>query len=262
MAESAEILLSGGAVPEPDVDELLREYRSTGDRKLRNQVVEAHLHLAEYHVKRYARGGLCSAEDLRQTALLAIVKAVDRFDPSFGASFRTFASRTVEGELKRYLRDRTWAVKPPRRAQEFYLRLRRTSEELGHHLGRAPTVKELALELGVDEERVIEGFESGHARIADQIDGPPGPDGSSWGAESVLGAPDPTLAEVEMQIILRSAIEALDERAQLVIHLRFFEDRSQPEIAETIGVSQSYVSRILRETLLDLRTRMRETSLG
>jgi RNA polymerase sigma-B factor len=249
-------------VTEPDVDEMLREYRVTSDRKLRNRIVEAHLHLAEYHVKRYARGGLCSAEDLRQTALLAIIKAVDRFDPAFGASFRTFASRTVEGELKRYLRDRTWAVKPPRRAQEFYLRLRRTSEELGHTLGRAPTVKELAVELGVDEERVIEGFESGHARIADQIDPPPGPDGSTRGAENVLGALDPTLAEVEMNIMLRAAIESLDERAQQVIQLRFFEDRSQPEIAETIGVSQSYVSRILRETLLDLRSRMRETTSG
>ena len=244
-------------MPDSDVDDLLSEYRATGDRRLRNRIVEEHLHLAEYHVKRYARGGLCSAEDLRQTALLAIIKAVDRFDPSFGASFRTFASRTVEGELKRYLRDRTWAVKPPRRAQEFYLRLRRTSEELGHSLGRAPTVRELAVELGVDEEQVIEGFESGHARIADQIDGPPGPDGTSRGFENVLGALDPTLAEVELQILLRSAIESLDERAQLVIRLRFFEDRSQPEIAETIGVSQSYVSRILRETLIDLRSRMR-----
>jgi RNA polymerase sigma-B factor len=247
-------------VPETDIDDLLREYRATSDRRIRNRIVETHLHLAEYHVKRYARGDLCSAEDLRQTALLAIIKAVERFDPAFGASFRTFASRTVEGELKRYLRDRTWAVKPPRRAQEFYLRLRRTSEELGHALGRAPTVRELAVELGVDEERVIEGFESGHARVADQIDPPPGPDGSTRGVENVLGAVDPVLAEVEVNIMLREAIESLDARAQQVIRLRFFEDRSQPEIAETIGVSQSYVSRILRETLLDLRGRMREVA--
>ena len=247
---------------EPDIEELLREYARSGDRRVRNRIVEANLHLAEYHVKRYARGGLCSAEDLRQTALLAIIKAVERFDPSFGASFRTFASRTVEGELKRYLRDRTWAVKPPRRAQEFYLRLRRTSEELGHHLGRAPTVAELAEELGVEVEQVIEGFESGHARIADQIDASPGPDGTVRAFDNVLGSPDSTLAEVETQILLRDAIEALDPRAQLVIQLRFFEDRSQPEIAETIGVSQSYVSRILRETLLDLRTRMHEVSSG
>lgn len=245
-------------MPVPETDDLLREYRGSGDRRLRNQVVEANLHLAEYHVKRYARGGLCSAEDLRQTALLAIIKAVERFDPSFGASFRTFASRTVEGELKRYLRDRTWAVKPPRRAQEFYLRLRRTSEELGHQLGRAPTVKELAAELAVSDEEIIEGFESGHARVADQIDGTPGPDGAPRGMDHVLGTPDANLAEVETQILLRAAIESLDERAQTVIRLRFFEDRSQPEIAESIGVSQSYVSRILRETLLDLRQQMRE----
>lgn len=249
-------------MPEPDIDQMLREYRRSGDRRLRNRVVESQLHLVEYHVKRYARGGLCSAEDLRQTALLAIVKAVDRFDPSFGASFRTFASRTVEGELKRYLRDRTWAVKPPRRAQEFYLRLRRTSEELGHALGRAPTVKELASELGVTEEQVIEGFESGHARIADQIDPAPGPDGAPRAMESVLGAPDPRMVEVETQMILRSAMDGLDDRARLVIHLRFFEDRSQPEIADAIGVSQSYVSRILRETLLDLRQRMQDTAFA
>lgn len=245
---------------EPDIEEMLRDYRRTSDRQLRNRIVEAHLHLADYHVKRYARGGMCSADDLRQTALMAMIKAVDRFDPAYGASFRTFASRTIEGELKRYLRDRTWAVKPPRRAQEFYLRLRRVSEELGHHLGRAPTVSELAKELDVTEEQVIEGFESGHARVADQIDAPARNDGSSFGLDHVLGGVDPTLADIETQIILRAAIESLDDREQLVIRLRYFEDRSQPEIAETIGVSQSYVSRILRETLVQLRTRMEEVS--
>lgn len=240
-----------------DVEQLLEEYRRTRDRGVRNRIVERQLHLADYHVKRYARGGLCSAEDLRQSALLAIVKAVERYDPSFGASFRTFASRTVDGELKRYLRDRTWSVKPPRRTQEFYLLLRRTSEELSHTLGRAPSVEELAVELGVEPDRVIEGFESGHARVAEQLDRPPDGDGKR-GLENVLGTPDPTLGAIEMQMMLRSAIESLDERAQMVIRLRFFEDRSQPEIAERIGISQSYVSRILRETLIDLRKRISE----
>lgn len=239
--------------------ELFRTYRDTGDRHVRNRIVEAHLHLADYYVGRFSRSAGTSADDLRQTALMAIIHAVERFDPDLGVSFRTFASRTMEGELKRYLRDKSWAVRPPRRAQELHLRIRRSSEELSQRLGRSATVAELAAELGESEEHVLEGLEAGRARAADRLD--PAPRGGEEDRgpsvlDRVLGALDPSFGSVEQRLVLRAAIANLDQREQEVLQLRFVDDLSQPEIAELIGVSQSYVSRILRGTLAQLRTEL------
>jgi RNA polymerase sigma-B factor len=238
---------------ESNVMDLFREYRRTGDRHLRNRIVEQHLQLADYYVGRFARSANTSADDLRQTALMAIIHAVERFDPEIGVSFRTFASRTMEGELKRYLRDKSWAVRPPRRAQELHLRIRRASEELAHRLGRAATVQELAEEIGESTDAVLEGLEAGRARAAEAIDPAPRGDEDAPGLDRVLGMLDPHVGSVEQRMVLRSAIAKLDDRAQQVLQLRFVDDLSQPEIAELIGVSQSYVSRILRGTLAQLR---------
>ena len=125
---------------------LFREYRRTGDRRVRNRLVEEHLTVPDYYVRRYSGRGV-PHDDLRQVALLTMLRSIDRFDPDLGIEFGTFASRTIEGELKRYFRDRTWAVRPPRRAQELHLELRRAEEELTQRLGRSPTVAELADEL-------------------------------------------------------------------------------------------------------------------
>jgi RNA polymerase sigma-B factor len=237
------------------VTEWFREYRRTGDRSLRNRLVEAHLQVADYYVGRFSRSAGSSAEDLRQTGLLAVLHAVERFDPDVGVSFRTFASRTIEGELKRYLRDRSWAVRPPRRSQELHLQVRRTAEELTHDLNRSPTVAELAEHIGVGEEQVLEALEAGQARTATGLEAPsPGEDSSPL--ERILGSVDPAYGTVDDRIQLRAAIAELDQREQLVLHLRFIEELSQPEIAEHIGVSQSYVSRILRGSLAQLRNEL------
>src|SRR3954468_16509856 len=151
------------------------EYRRTGDRRLRNELVEQHRGSADYFVKRYARRGV-PEDALRQVALLAIVHAVDRFDPDVGVAFSTFASRTIEGELKRYFRDRTWSVRPPRRAQELHLELRRADEDLTQRLGRSPTLTELAAEVGESEDHVLEALEAGVAHQATSLDQPQGDD--------------------------------------------------------------------------------------
>ncbi len=119
--------------------ERFREYQRTGDRRIRNELVEQYLQVADHYAARYASRGV-PVEDLRQTALLAMIRAVDRFDPDAGVEFSTFASRTVDGELKRWFRDRAWAVRPPRAAQERHLALRRFEDEMTQRLGRSPTV--------------------------------------------------------------------------------------------------------------------------
>ncbi len=246
---------SGSEVP---VAELFVEYRRTGDRALRNQLVEKNLHVADYFVKRYSRRGV-SADDLRQLALLAIVHAVDRFDPEMGVAFSTFASRTIEGEVKRYFRDRTWSVRPPRRAQELHLELRRTDEELTQRLGRSPTVAELARTLDVSEDHVLEALEAGTAHQAASLDQPaPGDEDGGPRSDRMVSEIDSGYGRVDHEMIVRDLIAELPERERTIVYLRFFENLTQPEIAERVGVSQSYLSRILRKTLLELRERLEE----
>lgn len=240
---------SASSVTSADLD-AFRRYRMTGDRNLRNELVEAHRGLADYHVRRYAQRGQ-SEDDLRQVALLAILRAVERFDPELGVSFSTFANRTIDGELKRYLRDRTWSVRPPRRAQELHLEVRRADEELTQKLGRSPTVPELAEDLGADVDHVLEALEVSGARRASSLDQPAGDDELTRADR--LGQTEAGFGAIDHRLVIADLIEKLDERDRLVIRRRFFENRSQEEIARELGVSQSYLSRVLRRILLRLR---------
>ncbi len=247
----------GGASEDLSTDQLealLAEYRSSGDRRVRNRIVEAHLHLVDHYVSRYERGGNASADDVRQTALLALIGAVDRYDPAGGASLRTFADRTIDGELKRYLRDRTWLVRPPRAAQETHLHIRRAAEELGHELHRSPTVPELAARLGCDEEQVILGLVVGTTRESESIHRQLRGEEGGTTLEATLGDVDRGIDLTEVRMVVREGTAKLDERQIEMLRLRFIDGLSQPEIAERHGISQSYVSRIIRGALAELRS--------
>ncbi len=237
-----------------DSIEAFREYRRTSDRKLRNCLFEQHLHLVEPHVR-----GLCgrgvAAEDLRQVGLLAMFRALDRFDPDRGASFSTFADRTIRGALKRELRDRSWSVRPPRRQQELYLELRRVEEELVQRNGRSPTVFELAGATGEPECRVIEALEAGAARNATSLDQPISVSGTSTPMDR-MGGNDDRLANLEIRVLVRHLLDTLGDREREVMALRFFEDLGQPEIADRLGLSQSYVSRLISRILRSLHERL------
>ena len=237
-----------------EVGALVDEYHRSGDRRLRNQVVEAHLWVAEHQVRAVRHAAGASVEDLRQTALLAMIRAVDRFDPSRGVTFRTFAARTIEGELKRFLRDRSWAVRPPRRAQELNLIVRRRTDELAQSSGRSPTVGEVSASLDVPVDDVLAALEAGRARSAVGLSAPARDAVDRRPILERIGAPDPALASVDDRCLVQSAVDGLDLRERQVLQLRFVEDLSQPEIAAVVGVSQSYVSRLLRSGL----DRMRE----
>ena len=164
MTSPDDVSAARAAATDDELD-LFREYQRTGNRRIRNEIVERHRRLADRFAIRYRSRGI-PVDDLRQTALLAMVRAVDRFDPDKGVSFATFVSRTMDGELKRALRDKAWAVRPPRSAQERHLALRKREEELTHQLGRAPTIRELADALDSTVEEVLEAVEAGSARSA------------------------------------------------------------------------------------------------
>ena len=229
------------------------EFATSRDASLRDQLVEAHLGLAEYLARRFSNRGE-PLDDLVQVASVGLLKAVDRFDPERGVEFSTYATHTIVGELKRHFRDKGWAVRAPRRMQELYLRLGKIIGTISQELGRSPTIPELAAEAQVSEEEVLEALEAGQAYRFASLDAPsPGDDdGDSLGAH--MGADDPGMRDAEHRAALSPLIAGLPPREQRILHLRFFEGLTQSEIAARLGISQMHVSRLLARSLAQLRS--------
>lgn len=233
-------------------DDLFQAYRATGDRGVRNQLVEAHRGLAASIANDY-RGRGVDLDDLVQIAMLGTLKAVERFDPARGIPFSSFASRTVNGEIKRYFRDRTWAVRPPRSAQERHLDLRRARAALSSSLGRPPTVAELAIELDISPDQVLDAIEAGAAYRATSLDARRSGDDDNTTLGERLPGDDVPSRSVELRMLVAQLLDALPAREAAIIHLRFYEELTQSEIAERLGISQMHVSRLMRRCLEDLR---------
>src|SRR4029078_286381 len=177
------------------------EYRRTGDRKLRNELIEAHRSLASHLARRFANRGE-PFDDLLQVAYLGMLQAVERFDPDRGLEFSTFATATVEGELKRHFRDRTWSIRVPRRSQQLHLRIAPTVAELSQRLGRAPRIPEIAQELGIRDEEVLEAMEVGGAYRSASLDAPAGEARDGSGLAERLGAIDSNFDLVEHRAVI------------------------------------------------------------
>ena len=233
--------------------EKFTRFAETRDTRLRDELVEAHLGLAEYLARRFANRGE-PLDDLVQVASLGLLKAVDRFDPARGVEFSTYATHTVVGELKRHFRDKGWAIRAPRRMQELYLRLGKVVASLGQELGRSPTIGELAVETEVSEEEVLEALEAGQAYRLASIDAPVAGDGEPDTLGSRLGVDDPGLSDADSRATLSPLLAQLPPREQLILHLRFFEGLTQSEIAGRLGISQMHVSRLLARSVARLRS--------
>jgi len=238
--------------PRRDADEeiaLFVEFAASRRRSLRNQLVERHMGLAAHVASRFGRRGP-SDDDLRQVAFLALVKAVDRFDPQRGVAFSTFAGRTIEGEIKRHFRDHTWTVRVPRSAKELHLKLRKATDELTQRLGRSPTVPQLAEHIGISTDEVVEGIAAGSAYMTHSLDAPLGPDGEG---PRQLGEQDSGFGHVVDIEMIGRMLDQLPEREREIVRLRFYEDLSQSEIAQRVGISQMHVSRLLRRSFETMR---------
>ncbi len=229
---------------------LFRRYRSTRDRDLRNRLVEEHAGLADALARRMANRGE-SHDDLRQVALVGLLKAVERFDPDHGVRFTSFATPTILGELKRHFRDRGWAVRVPRRIQELNLEVRSATETLTQELGRAPTTDEIAARTGLATEEVIESTEAGGLYRLSSLDSTVGSD-DDWEPSSWLAVDDSALAGAADRVTVEQLLELLPDREQRIMHLRFYEGLTQSEIATQVGVSQMHVSRLLTRSIAAL----------
>jgi RNA polymerase sigma-B factor len=233
---------------------LFEEFHRTGRRRLRNELVERHIGLAIHIAKRFQHN---SRDDVEQVAMMALVKAVDRFDPTLGFAFSSFAGRTIEGEIKRHFRDATWAVKVPRSAQELHLAVRRSRDELSAKLGRSPSVAEVADHLGVDRDDVLTGLVAAEARSVGTLDPPGSGDGERTAdTQAVLGVTDSGFDHLDNELMVERALQGLAERERDIVRMHFYEGLSQAEIAERIGMSQMHVSRLLRRAIDTMRSQL------
>ena len=223
------------------------------DPAARDELVLTFRPLARYLARRFSGRGE-AVEDLEQVASIALIKAVDRFDPEREVKFSTYATVTIVGELKRHFRDKGWALGVPRRVKEISLQVERAVAELNQALGRSPTVKEIASHTGTTEEEVIEGMEAMHAYSTAPLDPPNESDRDS--PASRIGAEDDSLEILERWVSVKTVLEKLPSRERRILHLRFFKGMTQTQIANELGISQMHVSRLLSATLRLLRERL------
>jgi RNA polymerase sigma-B factor len=238
--------------------ELLLRVREDGDTLAREELITRYLPLVKSLARRFASRGQ-PVEDLIQVGSIGLIKAIDRFDLGRGVELSTYATPTILGEIKRYFRDKGWAVKVPRALQDLNVRLNRVVEQLTVELRRSPTIGELAKATGVSEEEVVEALESGRAYSSVSIfSGGPGEEDESLELLDCLGSEEEAYEIFEQRRVLAPAMERLEPRERLILHLRFFEGRTQTEIAMRIGISQMHVSRLIRNSIENLRLYMAE----
>lgn len=229
---------------------LFAHWHRTGDPAARHELIVRHLPLARSLARRFEASGV-PFEDLVQVAGIGLIKAVDRFDPARGMAFSSFAVPTILGELKRHLRDATWAVHVPRGLLERALAVAHEADVLTAEGDGAPSIERLAETTGLPIQEVAEAREAAHAREVASLDEPRGRAGSNGGGAYAdrVGREDDRYDLVERAAGIAGPLAALPHRERLVLWLRFAEDRTQSEIAERIGVSQMHVSRLIRESL-------------
>lgn len=235
--------------------QLFEEYARTRDVELRNKLVLMHDRLARSIAARFGKSGGNSEEDLRQVAFLGVIAAVERFDPTTGVSFLTFAAATIVGVIKHYLRDHGWLVKAPRRLREFGMSLRKVRARLELELGRAPTIPELAEAAGVDEERILMAMDVERSYHPTSLDVHLRDDvGEDTGSHfDALGDLDSRYVEIEERETVMRMLEHLDAREREIIYQRFYGEASQAEVAAQLAISQMHVSRLERRALQRLK---------
>jgi RNA polymerase sigma-B factor len=242
---------AGAATRMPREQELWRRW-GEGDRGARDGLVALYLPLARRLARRYA-GVVEPYDDLLQVASLGLLNAIERFDPAAGTPFTAFARPTIDGELKRHLRDKVWTVRVPRSLHDLIARIDAAIEELSADGGRAPSVGEIARRLDLEPTAVLEAMEADQRRRMVSLDVPPAsePDGPPR-AELIAGEED-DFDRVEDRLTIGALLNLLDDEERELLRMRFVEDVSQRVISRRVGRSQMYVSRHLRGVLEQLR---------
>jgi RNA polymerase sigma-B factor len=225
----------------------------------REELVHLHLPLVEHCARRFRNRGE-PFEDLVQVGTIGLIKSIDRFDSGRGVEFSTYATPTIIGEIKRYFRDKGWAIRVPRRLQELRMQIGTATAELTQSLGRSPTPRELAERIGCTVEEIVEGIESSNAYATLSLDASDNDEDGAATMLDAIGVDDHNLEHVEIRESIKPLLDRLAPREKKILLLRFFRNMTQSQIADEIGVSQMHVSRLLNRTLVELRTSLEESS--
>ena len=236
-----------------DDDDLIRRYHELGDVRARQELIERHLGFVRRLAQRYAHRGE-TIEDLTQVGCVGLIKAVDRFDGKHKVTLATYAAPNILGEIKRHFRDKGWSVRVPRDVQELNVKLGRVVDELTSRLGRSPSVEELAEATDANPEQVVEALESSRAystvSLSERSDDP---DDDNADPLEALGDEDDGYQLVEQRELLRQGFKTLADRERAILHMRFFLGLTQSEIADRVGISQMHVSRLIRQSVDQVR---------
>ncbi len=248
-------------VSQPDKDaakakvyEWIQAYQETGDDEAQYQLVVHYKNLVESIARKYSQGKSFH-EDLVQVGNIGLLGAIRRYDATFGKSFEAFAVPTIVGEIKRFLRDKTWSVHVPRRIKELGPKIKNAVEELTREMQNSPQIKDIANYIGVSEEEVLEAMEMGKSYQALSVDHSieADSDGSTITLLDVVGNNDDGFEQVNQRMLLEKVLPVLDEREQKILQYTFIENRSQKETGELLDISQMHVSRIQRQAIKKLR---------
>ncbi|MFN3651048.1 MAG: SigB/SigF/SigG family RNA polymerase sigma factor [Armatimonadota bacterium] len=238
-----------------ELEALLAQYRRTRDVALRNRLVLQYRRLVWHLAGRFAGGPAAGREDLVQVGFMGLIVALERYEPERSGSFEKFATPTILGVIKHYLRDHTWSLKAPRRLRELSTSLRGIRDRLEQQLGRSPTIAEMAEAAGATEEQILEAMEVDRHYYSASADAlrAGGMGEALRSCYEALGEEDPQLDDVERREAVRGMLSTLEERERTILYQRFYEEKSQLQVAQGLGISQMHVSRLERRALQRLK---------
>lgn len=232
------------------IQEKFEEYYKTRDKKLRDELIEEHMYIVDILSNKYVGKGI-EKDDLYQVASLGLIYAIDRFDPTKGYAFSSFATPTIMGELKRYFRDKGWVIRVPRRIQNLYKKINTAKKILPQELQRTPTVADIAYYLGEDEETILETMEASKVYAPQSLDmkyqvqkGE-----NAIDLSEMIGEEDKNFDSIELKDLIDKSKERLNDLEKEILELRYYEGRTQVDIANTLDISQMTVSRIEKKII-------------
>ena len=240
--------------------ELFQEYKNDPSVEKRNEIVEKHLYMVDILIRKYLGKGV-DYDDLYQVGALALVQAVDRFDPDKGFEFSTFATPTILGEIKKYFRDKQWSLKVPRRIKETAAKVQEAKEDLATTLQRQPTIAEIAEATGLPEDQIIEALDGAQAYGTYSLDrtfDDAGEDGENSYLEKYTGFDEIGYDRVELGEIIETVLGTFNDQYKIIFKERFLNNKSQSAIAEELGVSQMTVSRAEKNIIKKFRDELKK----
>lgn len=239
---------------EDKATELFKLYKESGDIRIRNEIAEKYLYIADILAKKFIGRGV-EYDDLKQVASYALLRGIDRFDPDMGMQFTTFITPTITGEIKNYFRDKARLIRLPRRLGELNLAVRKYSAAYETENGVKPTIKTIAEHLSLTEEDVVKALETGGVVSLDKTGGKDEDEGEN-SLHTLIADGDDKYENFELKETLLAEMRDFSDAERLLVKCRYMDELSQEETAMRLGVSQMTVSRMEKKILLKLKERL------